>query len=203
MRESWRWRVSRVATLLVVLVGHVAVIAALILRQSLPVGAPVVLRPLQLLVLQPQLMPRIRADDAVRRRGMSPAVPSIRLPVVDAPRLGLASPEGPSADGSATGVDWAAEARRALQAFEIRQHSRPPSNLSVAGEPGNDYWLRELLHAGDQLKTANGDWIIWTDANCFQIARSDPLTAAPLATSPEVTCLAAIAERHGDATLHR
>jgi hypothetical protein len=25
-------------------------------------------------------------------------------------------------------------------------------------------------HAGDQMKTASGDWIVWINANCYQIA---------------------------------
>jgi hypothetical protein len=156
-----------------------------------------------LLALQPALIPRIRSEEAVQRRWVAPYVPRVTLPVIDAPPLGRLAPEAPAPAGRGAGVDWTAEARRALNAFEIRRHGQPPSNLSVAGEPGNDYWLRQLHHAGDQLKTASGDWIVWTNTECYQIARADPITAEPTATSPEVTCVPASAEQRRDATLHR
>jgi hypothetical protein len=190
-------------TLLLVLVCHVGVIALLMMTEPGVSASEAPSRPLELLPLQPALVPRIRSEEAVPRRQVAPYVPRVTLPVIDAAPLGRMAPDAPAADGRGAGVDWAAEARRALNAFEIRHHERPPSNVSVAGEPGNDYWLRQLHHAGDQLKTGNGDWIIWTNADCYQIARADPITAEPVTASAEVTCVPAIAEHRRDDTLRR
>ena len=73
-----------------------------------------------------------------------------------------------------TAVDWAAEARRAVQAFDIRSHL-PASNQSVSGSPAEDHWWpRRQHHAGDQFKTANGDWIVWINDSCYQLTGPVP-----------------------------
>ena len=90
-------------------------------------------------------------------------------PAFDAPSFAVAAAPG-AAKGEGYGVDWAAEARRALQAFEIRNH-KPASNQSVSGGPEEDHWRAGAQHhAGERYKTANGDWIVWVDANCYEIA---------------------------------
>ena len=86
------------------------------------------------------------------------------------------------------GVDWAAEARRALKAYEIRSH-RPPSNNSVSGEPG-DMWLRQQQHhVGDQVRTPTGDWVVRISADCYQVAKSGPSLDAVGTTLPQPVCL--------------
>jgi hypothetical protein len=85
-------------------------------------------------------------------------------------------------------VDWAAEARRAVQAFEIRSH-QPSRNNSVSGSPAEDHWWpRVQHHAGDRFKTANGDWIVWINSSCYQVASSASLAGAPGATLPPTIC---------------
>jgi hypothetical protein len=94
---------------------------------------------------------------------------------------------GPSS-GDGSGVDWHAEARRALQAFEIRNRQLS-SNKSVSGRPEDDNWLPNAQHrAGEQLKTANGDWIVWINANCYEIASSGPNGYAIGAALPDAIC---------------
>jgi hypothetical protein len=99
----------------------------------------------------------------------------------------MPSPPASSSDGKGAGVDWAAEARRALHAFEIRNHE-PPSNNSVSSEPG-DAWLRQVPHhAGEQFKTASGDWIVWINSSCYQVATAGPNVYAAYATLPQTSC---------------
>jgi hypothetical protein len=69
-------------------------------------------------------------------------------------------------------VNWAAEARRAVEAYEIRR-DRPPSNV-IAGASRDEWWPPRGHRAGDRYKTENGDWIVWIDANCYQIASWHP-----------------------------
>jgi hypothetical protein len=93
-----------------------------------------------------------------------------------------------SSDGSGSGVDWAAEARRALHAFEIRNR-QPSINNSISSKPGEDnWWPQALHHAGDQFKTANGDWIVWINTNCYQVASSGPSAYALDAWQPQTIC---------------
>jgi hypothetical protein len=96
-------------------------------------------------------------------------------------------PTSPSA-GEGAGVDWAAEARRALQAYEIRSH-RPSGNISVSGESGEE-WLRQLQHhVGDQVRTPSGDWIVWISDDCYQVAKAGPNMYAGGAVLPQTVCL--------------
>jgi hypothetical protein len=92
------------------------------------------------------------------------------------------------ANGEGSGVDWAAEARRALQAFEIRSHQATASR-SVSGRPEDDHWpLHAQHHAGERFKTENGDWMVWIDANCYEIARAGSGADVHVAPLTEPIC---------------
>ena len=59
------------------------------------------------------------------------------------------------------GVNWTAEARRAVKAFEIRGRTRDslgPRDLCVGRSAPHE------AHAGDKYRTESGDWIVWIDA---------------------------------------
>jgi hypothetical protein len=59
-----------------------------------------------------------------------------------------------------------------LQAFEIRNH-QPPSDNTLSGSPAEDsWWPQARRHAGNPFKTATGDWIVWINASCYQVASS-------------------------------
>lgn len=79
-------------------------------------------------------------------------------------------------------MNWAAEAHRAIKAFEIRrdQPQDPAQSVSSAWE---EWWPRQH-HAGDQFKTESGDWIVWISADCYQIAvaHSNSADVAPNAS---------------------
>lgn len=172
-------------TLLVVLTLHLALIAALVMSQtgSLPTST---VHSVELLFLPPVHLPKVRSENAPPRRLSGDTAITIAPPALDSPSTSPAA--GSSSDGSGSGVDWAAEARRALQAFEIRNH-QPLSNKSVSSEPADDnWWPRARHHAGEQFKTANGDWIVWINASCYQVASSN-LSAYALGTAlPQTIC---------------
>jgi len=187
MDESSQWGVPRYATLAVVVMLHAAVFAALLMSSrilSLPVPQA---HAVELLFLAPASQPKPRrAKAALLRSSADTAAITLARPVLDTPSLPAGSAPGSSSIGAGPGVDWAAEARRALQAFEIR-NDQPPSGKSVSGRPEEDNWLPSAQHrAGEQLKTANGDWIVWINANCYEIASSGP--GAHAVGTPETIC---------------
>jgi hypothetical protein len=186
MDESSEWVPSRYTILVCVLALHMAVLALLVRASRSEILSFSLEQPVQLLYLPPATLPKVRADNP-RPRRLSGAT-AISLV---APDLNPSLPPGQSAsasNGSGSGVDWAAEARRALQAFEIRSH-RPASNPSVSGSPAEEnWWPRARHYAGEQYKTANGDWIVWVNESCYQIAVSGPSTYAPGATPPQTIC---------------
>jgi hypothetical protein len=186
MDESSEWGPSRYTILVCVLALHLAVLALLIRASRSEILSYSMEQSVQLLYLPPPNLPKVRAENT-RPRRLSGATP---ISVV-APDLNPAVPPGQSSsasNGSGSGVDWAAEARRALQAFEIRSH-RPASNPSVSGSPAEEtWWPRARHYAGEQYKTANGDWIVWVNESCYQIAVSGPSTYTPGAAPPHTIC---------------
>jgi hypothetical protein len=182
MDQSKVWGRSRYATLLVVLGLHVAMLAVLLGApgpQSIAVSAS---EPVQLLFIPPPVMPKIRAENASPRRLRGNTSISVAPPVLNADSA--MAPAGSGSEGNGAGVDWAAEARRALQAFEIRKH-QPPSNNTVSRTAAEEnWWPQAPHHAGDQFKTASGDWIIWLNENCYQLANSAANPTVPGAMPP-------------------
>ncbi|MGA2190482.1 MAG: hypothetical protein ABSH33_18325 [Steroidobacteraceae bacterium] len=178
----------RYATLLIVLMFHLALIAAL-LMSSRTGGAPTLpAYAVELLYLPPPALPRVRAQNIAPRRLSGDVATMIAPPALESPSASMSPPPAPSSDGTGSGVDWTAEARRALHAFEIRSH-QPSNNNSVSGAPGDDPWRRLTEHhAGDHVKTANGDWIVWIDASCYQVAGSGASAYALGAALPQTIC---------------
>jgi hypothetical protein len=75
-----------------------------------------------------------------------------------------------------------------VRAFDIRSH-QPPIHDSLSSTPADDnWWPRIQHHAGEQYKIANGDWIVWINASCYQVANSGSPTYAPDSTLPQTIC---------------
>jgi len=186
MNESKQWTVSRSATLTAVLIAHAALLAALLMMPRMRGQPAAQASAVELMLLAPVNPPKARTTPAALRRLSGDTAITIAVPVPDSPSFPLSSSAASSSMGDGSGVDWSAEARRALQAFEIRtnQHS---SNKSVSGRPEDDNWLPNAQHRpGELLKTASGDWIVWIDANCYEIATAGPHEAG--AALPVTIC---------------
>ena len=57
-------------------------------------------------------------------------------------------------------------------------------------------WVLREHHPGERFKTEGGDWIVWINANCYQVASWDP-NAKPLSPDPPPTvCREAEAAAH-------
>jgi hypothetical protein len=186
MYESSSWDSSRYTILIVVLAVHLALVILLASasRTGIPIAASE--RTVQLLFLPPVIPPKVRSESGPPGRLSHETVIAAAPPVLDS--ILPSSPSSSTSDGRGSGVDWAAEARRALQAYEIRNH-RPPSNSSVSGGPAEEHWWPRGNHrVGEQYKTANGDWIVWINDNCYQIAVAGPNTTTPGTPEPQTIC---------------
>jgi hypothetical protein len=149
--------------------------------------------PVELLLLSPPDNPQ-----ALMERGHPQRVPGVAALMLTPPPLmdvwpipipGSAADESTSKRaGQDSGVDWNAEAHRAVQAFAIRSH-QSQSGASVSGLPGEDrWWPHASHHAGEQFKTPNGDWIVWVSPDCYQVATSAPNSSALAAAAPPTIC---------------
>jgi len=174
--------------LLVVLTVHVALFAALLM--SSPAGSRVASteHSVELLFLPPVNPRKVRAEFVPVRRLSADLATKIVPFAVPSPTFSISPAPVSSSDGTGSGVDWAAEARRALQAFEIRNHE-PPRNDAISSAPReDDWWPRSPHHAGDEFKTPNGDWIVWINASCYRVAGTRPGVDAPGVTLSQAIC---------------
>ena len=174
MDESIRWGVSRYVALLVVVALHVALIVTLMMTsQTSSLGASTD-DSVALVYLPPVTFPKVRSENARHRRLSGDTAVPISPPVLVVPSPPRSPRIASSSDGNGLGIDWAAEARRALQAYEIRNY-QPPTNNSVSRKLWEDYGWPQVQHqAGDRFRTANGDWMVWINASCYQLATSGP-----------------------------
>ena len=187
MDQSRGWGLSRYVTLFVVLALHLAIFAALLLTSRRGEIAVSENYPIELVYIPPASAPRVRAENAHPK----PLKGDTALPIEPLMPGSDGASQAPSAaasNGDGSGVDWRAEARRAVQAYEIRNHEPESSNL-VSGSPAEDrWWPRSRHNAGDQYKTANGDWIVWINSSCYQIAIAGGSAYAPGAAGPRTVC---------------
>jgi len=173
MPESSVWRTPRFITLIAVVMMHVALIALLLMASAyrrIPASS---YRPIELVYIPTTTLPRVRAESGRPQRlradiALSP----------DSPALTSAPPSAPSSGTGShgNGVDWLAEAHRAVRAYEIRRDHPEQSELS-GKSPANDWWPQQGPHAGDRFKTEGGDWIVWISPDCYKVASwhsSDP-----------------------------
>jgi hypothetical protein len=165
-----------------VLALHFALVALLLIQTRSPPGSPITAAPaLEVTLLPPLKVPTARADGAHLQRMKVDAGMSLAPPTVDSSPQ--AAPAGGSRGGT-PGVNWAAEARRAVEAFEIRRDQQV-THASVGLSLWDGWLARQPHHAGDQMRTDSGDWIVWIDSNCYQVAHWHP--GAPQNSDPPTT----------------
>jgi hypothetical protein len=183
MDDSSKWRLPRYLTLIAVLSMHLAFLAALIFGSRASILRVSLNDPIEVMVISPATLPKIRAENSRPRLSGETAI-TIAAPTLDSYSSSAVS----GSDGNGSGVNWAAEARRAVHAFDIRSH-QPPIHDSLSSSPAEDnWWPRTQHHAGDAYKIANGDWIVWIDASCYQVASSGQSADANEAVLPRTVC---------------
>lgn len=178
-----RAKTLRATVLFIVLALHVATLALLLAGSRTLHIAGAAEHPIELVRLPPVKPPALRLANTRPQRWSTDIAVALAPPA-----LNSSSQSGPGSapDGQGPGVNWAAEAHRAVRAFEIRTHQTGNSALSVSS--ALDVSGSREHHSGDQMKTASGDWIVWINADCYQIAswRSDAPASGPI--SPRVIC---------------
>jgi hypothetical protein len=187
MAESNRWELRRYVTLLVVLSLHMALLAALVMSSRTRDLAASISQPIELLFIPPAKSPKIRSENSHPEHLRAATALSIAPPALDSPMFSSSQSPTFGSKGNGSDVDWRAEARRALQAFEIRSH-QPQAEYSISSAPQVDDWWSQAPHrTGDQFKTANGDWIVWINSSCYQVASSASAGAVG-AMAPQTIC---------------
>jgi hypothetical protein len=165
---------------------HLGVVALLLMGSRPPPPHPSPAPAIEVMFLPPPKMPTARADGAHLQRlkidmGISLAPPSLDSSWQSAAAGG--------SDGGTPGVNWIAEAHRAVKAFEIRRDQQVTHE--TLGISLWDSWLaRQPHHAGERVRTDNGDWIVWINSDCYQVAHwhaGRPEEAEP----PTTTCVGA------------
>jgi hypothetical protein len=170
--------------LLAVVIVHVGLIALLMSATTVRGNSEAGYRPLELVYLPKQPLPRVRADSGRPQRLRADIALSMVSPLLDSK-----PPSAPSSGTSSRGqgVDWLAEAHRAVRAYEIRR-DHPPQNALSGRSPANDWWPQQGPHAGDQVKTESGDWIVWINADCYKLASWHSTDSALDAGPPQIIC---------------
>ncbi len=170
MDQAHTWELPRYVILLIVVMLHLALLALLMMSRT-GSFAPAAAHAVELLYLPPAALPAVRSQ--IPPPGRLDRAASLVLaptPVFDSSSPSSSPSSASSSAGGPSGVDWAAEKRRALQAFEIRSH-QPQSGNFISIDPAEDnWWPRSRHHAGDQFKTACGDGGVWVNARCYQVA---------------------------------
>jgi hypothetical protein len=177
MDESNRWGSLQYLTLLLVMMAHAALLAWLMMAWRAREDAATASDSVQLVLLQPRSLPRIRIDSVRRRRIEIRVLPTDPPPLLEGVSSSTPAPASHSGskDGG-SGVDWAAEARRALQAFEIRTRQPARNNSVSRSSPAEQPWW-PAHRPGERVKTADGNWIVWINSSCYQVATSLPSTS--------------------------
>jgi hypothetical protein len=162
---------------------HLATLAALLAtsRRNNPVEPEKF--PIQLVFVAPTPPPKALVTNIVPRPVRTDIALTAIAPV-SVSSLQTGAPSG--SDGRGSSVNWMAEAHRALRAFEIRRDQIPSSALSVS-TPLDELGSR-VPHAGERVKTNNGDWIVWINANCYRVASGHSYETAFEAISAQTIC---------------
>jgi hypothetical protein len=183
MDEANIWGKSRPTIFFIVLALHLAILALLVAASRTVSIAVSTEHSIEVVLIPPVRVPKVRAENTLPERLSTNIAVALAPPLLNS---SLQSGSSSSPDGHGSAVNWAAEAHRALRAFEIRRDQPPSSALSVSSSL-DDWWPGEH-HAGDQFKTDSGDWIVWINANCYQIAswHSNAIGASP----PHTICTA-------------
>ena len=171
-----------------VLALHGAIIALLLALSRSPDGPGTAPLPgaIQVVLLPPTPAPEASAKSVhLKRPKVDLEIALAAQPTLDASEL---PPPSSGAYGDGPGVNWTAEARRAVSAFEIRRDEHVTH--AQFGRSPWEGWLPQQEHrAGDKLRTDNGDWIVWVDANCYQIAKWHAGPAVQTVAPPRTVCI--------------
>jgi hypothetical protein len=183
-----KWGGLRYATFTVVLLLHAALIAAL-LAAKLPRNDHTFTQPsVEVLLLPRSSFPKKPLEISMPRLLGGNASISVAPPTLNPSTATISPAPVASTSGERAGVDWGAEARRALQSYEIRRR-QPGGDRALSGQPEDEYWIMHAQrHPGDRFKTPSGDWVVWINDDCYHVVSAESAASDPGVTSREVVC---------------
>jgi hypothetical protein len=192
MYQTNSWGSRRYWTLGAVLAVHAALFLLLLLAPSLRIINAPPPPSIQLLFLQPSPTPRVVSQNSPPPHLTAVVSIDLATPLLSSDSsVSTMTAQGLTSDsnGDGSGVDWAAEAHRAIRAFEIRSH-QPSIEISVSNSPAEEQWWPRTRHRiGDRFKTPTGDWVVWISPNCYQVASAATRSNASDTTQPSTVCL--------------
>lgn len=169
MAESNVWGTSRSITLLLVLATHLIAIALLVMGSRTSAVLASAEPPIELMLLSPAAVPKVRIESVRPRRVSADLAVPPAPPAFDAALPAAPPSASDTGNGGGQPVNWAAEAHRAIQAYEIRRDQHVIHTL--VGASAWDGWLpKRDHHPGERYRTDAGDWIVWINADCYQVA---------------------------------
>jgi hypothetical protein len=168
-----------------ILIGHAALIGAILAANRVLKTVPDAEAAVEVLLLPRPELPRVRSVAPPPRYlqldQLNPRTPPLLVNL----RAQQETAPGSTAIGIGAGVDWVAEARRAVRANDIRNEY---SNY-VSDKAATRDWWPETHRAGAMYKTANGDWIVWVNSSCWFVAGADPRAVERMASTAKIACL--------------
>jgi hypothetical protein len=178
-------RSSRSAALLVVALLHGAVILLLLWPRApgIPGSGDT---PIEVVFLPPPPVPKDRPVSPRPRHLIADVSISVAPP---SPTTDYSAAPAAAADGAGgPGVNWAAEAHRAVKAYEIRRDENV-THSSMGSTPWDTWPVQRAHHPGDRTRTENGDWVVWINDSCYQVAAWRKDSPAQDAEPPRTVCV--------------
>jgi hypothetical protein len=165
MDESKKWGPSRLVALLVVLVLHLSMVIALLIVAKTRILRSSARTPVELLVLPRNTPPLSSVPPpaaASRSRTSAPVIPPSSAITINPPAAAADSVAGP--------VDWAQEAHTV--AAGIAKKDSAGRSREAVPSTSSPFAAPPPHHKGDQIPTADGQWIVYVSEDCYQVSKS-------------------------------
>ncbi len=183
-------RGGRSAIFVAVLAMHGALIGLLLLARVPRTRQASAQPAVQIVLLPPTRFPKRPLEISLPRLLGGNASIAVAPPTLTPSTPAFTPAASATASGEHAGVDWGAEARRALQSYEIRRR-QPGADRALSGQPEDEYWVMHAeRHPGDRFKTASGDWVVWINDDCYHVVSANAAAADQGIASRQIICRA-------------
>jgi hypothetical protein len=166
MHAPQRWGRARYVSLLAVLALHVALITGLIIAAKTRFLATPTAAPIELLILPQNIAPTVPPPPALSDPRKKVAATPL-APPPDA--LDLVTPNSPS-EVAGPPIDWSEEAHKA--AASLARSTPAPNDMKAAPPSNSPFALPPAHHKGEQIPTADGQWMVFVTDDCYQLSKS-------------------------------
>lgn len=167
MDEPHKWERSRYFALVVVSAMHVSLVIALLIAAKIRVLRSAT-NSIELLVLTPTTAPRTAVPapaHAIRHKEATPSVvpPSSAITIF---------PQAPAVESAGPTVDWAQEAQNVAASIAKNAAAESHQESALGASPRSPFAPPPAHHKGEQIPTADGQWIVYVSDDCYQMSKS-------------------------------